>query len=51
MEQGSQWFEPSIQFSTLVHNFNDKFLIEHLYRGGRSLNSLPSQILKRLRQY
>jgi len=36
-----------VQFSALVHNFNNIFSIGHLLRAGRSMNSLPSQILKR----
>jgi len=31
----------------LIVNFNSIFLIGHLYRAGRSMNSLPSQILER----
>jgi hypothetical protein len=29
-----QWFELDIQISALVHNFNNKFSIVHLYRAG-----------------
>lgn len=42
-----QRFRFDIQFSALVHNFNNIFSIGHLYRAGRSMNSLPSQILER----
>jgi len=35
------------KFSDLVYNFNNIFSNEHLYRAGRSMNSLPSQIPER----
>jgi hypothetical protein len=40
-----QRFRLDVQFSALVHNFNNIFSNGHLYRAGRSMNSLPSQIL------
>jgi Protein of unknown function (DUF1579) len=40
-----QQFWLDVQFSALVHNFNNIFSIGHLYRAGRAMNSLPSQIL------
>ena len=40
-----QRFGLDVQFSALVHNFNNIFSIGHLYRAGHSMNSLPSQIL------
>ena len=42
-----QQLKLDVQFSALVHNFNNTFLNEHLYRAGQSMNFLPSQILKR----
>jgi len=42
-----QWFRLDVQCSALVHNFNIIFSNEHLYRAGRAMNSLPSQILER----
>jgi hypothetical protein len=42
-----QRFGLDVQFSALVHNFNSIFSNGHLYRAGRSMNSLPSQILER----
>lgn len=42
-----QRFGLDVQFLALVHNFNNIFSNEHLYRAGRSMNSLPSQILDR----
>jgi hypothetical protein len=40
-------FRLDIQYSTLVHNFNNIFPIGHLYRAGQSMNSLLSLILGR----
>ncbi|WP_287101808.1 hypothetical protein, partial [Hydrotalea sp. AMD] len=40
-------FQLDVQFPALVHNFNNIFSNEHLYRAGQSMNSLPSQILER----
>jgi hypothetical protein len=45
-----QRFGLDIQYSTLVHNFNNIFSDEHLYRAGQTMNSLPSQILDRCLQ-
>jgi hypothetical protein len=45
MYKHQQWFGLDVQFSALVPNFNNIFPIEHLYRAGRAMNSLPSQIL------
>ena len=45
MFKHQQWFGLDVQFSALVHNFNNIFSIGHLYRAGQSMNSLPSQIL------
>ncbi len=42
-----QWFGLDVQFSALVHNLNNIFSNEHLFRAGQSMNSLPSQILER----
>jgi len=42
-----QRFGLDVQFSTVVLNFNNIFSNGHLYRAGQSMNSLPSQILKR----
>ena len=42
-----QRFRLDVHYSTLVHIFNFSFSIEHLYRAGRTMNSLPSQILER----
>ena len=42
-----QRFGLDVQFSALVHKFNNIFSIGHLYRAGHSMNSLPSQILER----
>ena len=39
-----QQFRLDTQFSALVLNFNNMFSIGHLYRAGRSINALPSQI-------
>jgi len=39
-----QQFGLEVQFAALVLNFNNIFSIGHLYRAGRSMNSLPSQI-------
>ena len=39
-----QWFGLDVQFSALVHNFNNIFSNGHLYRAGQSMNALPSQI-------
>jgi len=39
------------QFSVLVLSFNNIFSIGHLYRAGKSMNSLPSQILERYVPY
>ncbi len=44
-----QRFGLDVQFSALVHNFNNIFSIGHLYRAGRAMNSLPSQILNVVR--
>ncbi len=44
-----QQFRLDVQCSALVHNFNIIFSIGHLYRAGRSINSLPSQILNVVR--
>jgi hypothetical protein len=43
-----QQFRLDVQFSALVHNFNNIISIGHLYRAGRSRNSLSSQILERV---
>ena len=40
-------FGLDVQFSALVHNFNNIFPIGHLYRAEQSMNSLPSQIPER----
>ena len=45
-----QQFGLDVQFSALVHNFNNIFSIGHLYQGGQSMNPLPSQILERYSQ-
>ena len=45
-----QQFGLDVQFSALVHNFNNIFSIGHLYRAGRAMNFLPSQILDRYLQ-
>ncbi len=42
-----QQFQLDIHYSALVHIFNFSFSIGHLYRAGRTMNSLPSQILER----
>jgi hypothetical protein len=42
-----QQFRLDVQYSALVHNFNNIFSIGHLFRAGQSINSLPSQILER----
>jgi hypothetical protein len=42
-----QRFLLDVQFSALVHNFNNILSIGHLYLAGQSMNSLPSQILER----
>ena len=47
MSKHQQWFGLDVQCSALVHNFNNIFSNGHLYRAGRSMNSLPSQILER----
>ena len=39
-----QRFRLDVQFSALVVNFNIIFSNGHLYRAGRAMNSLPSQI-------
>ena len=44
-----QRFRLDVHYSTLVHNFNHIFPSGHLYRAGRTMNSLPSQILERCR--
>jgi len=45
-----QQFRLDIHYSALVLNFNHIFSIGHLHRAGQSMNSLPSQILKRYKQ-
>jgi hypothetical protein len=40
-------FGLDVQFSALVHNFNNIFSNGNLYRAGQSMNSLPSQIFER----
>ena len=35
-------FGLDVQFSALVHNFNNIFSNGYLYRAGQSMNSLPS---------
>ena len=50
MRKHQQWFGLDVQFSALVHNLNNIFSNEHLYRDGQSMNSLPSQILERYLQ-
>jgi hypothetical protein len=45
-----QWLGLDVKFSALVHNFNNIFSNEHLYRAGQTMNSLPSQILERKAQ-
>ncbi len=40
-----------IQYSVLVLNFKNIFSSKHLYRAGRLINSLPSQIPVRCVQY
>jgi hypothetical protein len=47
MYKHQQRFGLDVQFSALVHNFNNSFANGHLYRAGRAMNSLPSQILER----
>jgi len=42
-----QRFRLDVQFSALVHNFNNTFLNGHLYRAGQSMNFVPSQIFER----
>ena len=42
-----QRFGLDVQYSALVLIFNFSFSNEHLYRAGRTMNSLPSQILER----
>jgi hypothetical protein len=42
-----QRFGLDVQFSALVHNFNNIFSIGHLYRAGQSMNPQPSQVLER----
>ncbi len=44
-----QRFGLDVQCSALVLNFNNIFSNGHLYRAGQSMNSLPSQILQRMR--
>ena len=39
-----QRFGLDVQFSALVHNFNNIFPNEHLFRAGQSMNSPPSQM-------
>ena len=46
-----QRFGLDVQCSALVHNFNNILSNGHLYRAGQSMNSLPSQILERCRQF
>jgi len=43
-----QRFGRDVQCSALIHNFSNIFSNGHLYRAGRSMNSLPSQILEPL---
>jgi hypothetical protein len=43
-------FGLDVQFSALVHNFNNIFSNEHLFRAGQSMNSQPSQIPARWAQ-
>ena len=45
-----QRFRLDVHYSALVHNFNHIFPSGHLYRAGRTMNSLPSQILERCMQ-
>ena len=40
-------FGLDVQCSALVLNFNNIFSNGHLYRAGRGMKSLPSQILER----
>ena len=40
-------FGLDVQCSALVHNFYNIFSNGHLFRAGRTMNSLPSQILER----
>jgi hypothetical protein len=42
-----QQFGLDVQCSALVLNFNNIFSNGHLYRAGRTMNTLPSQILER----
>jgi len=44
-------FRLDIHYSALVLNFNNIFPNGHLYRAGRTMNSLPSQILERWQKY
>jgi hypothetical protein len=44
-----QRFGLDVQYSALVHNFNNIFSNGHLYRAGQVMNYLPSQILERYR--
>ena len=39
-----QQFRLCVKYSSLVHNFNNIFSIEHLYQAGQAMNFLPSQI-------
>lgn len=45
-----QRFGLDVQCSAVVLNFNKIFSNGHLYRAGRAMNSLPSQILERWQQ-
>ena len=42
-----QQFGLDVYYSAIVHIFNFGFSNGHLYRAGRTMNSLPSQILER----
>jgi len=42
-----QRFGLDVHYSALGHIFNFSFSIGHLYWAGRTMNSLPSQILER----
>lgn len=46
-----QRFRLDVQYSALVHNFNDIFSYEYFSRAGRTKNSLPSQILDRWQKF
>ena len=43
MYKHQEWFGLDVQCSAFIFNFN--FIFSILYRAGRSMNSLPSQIL------